>query len=188
MAFWQSVLLTVIGVLVTALVGTVVADFVTRAAQKRSADRVLREDLAFKMADTAYGLYFPAVHIIRWHNHAQPSVGEIEEARRAFDAVYVKHRVEMGALWTRLKATFGKDAAPSRSWHQLIDRLTVLAFHALRVPDSQLDELIDRVQGPAHAGLAPADLRDPFVIGASIDVALDAALDKVTGAPLTSRP
>lgn len=88
----------------------------------------------------AYDLYFRCSHLERGQRHGDLIDDALKEARASLDDVYVAQRVAMGALWSRIKLYFGSASEPSKTWHRVIDLLTVQYFHVGGFSTNRLTE------------------------------------------------
>jgi hypothetical protein len=159
--FTQQVLLNIAGPLVAAIVGTLVIGLfvgrVTRKAQERREDQLLRESkrredellrdavgreeralrrsLVEEMTSTASALYIQTQLYWRVSTDRDPTrkAGDLPELRKALDAQYVKSFTAGLELESRLDSYFVSDQV-WRRWHRTMDFLTVRYFQVL-VPD-----------------------------------------------------
>ena len=124
------------------------------------------------MALVAYDLYFRCSHLERGQRHGDLAGEELKKARARLDDVYVAQRVAMGAIWSRLDLHFGSANEPSRTWHRVIDLLTVQYFHVAGFGADRLGELTARVAGADHTELAVEELGNIATAQAAFEGAL----------------
>jgi hypothetical protein len=157
-SFEEQILLNIAAPLTTVLVGGVLiaglAGIITRHAQKRRADRQLREQLVAEVTTAAATLYMATQHFRRARDLHLVTNDQLALAKTDLDRQYLDSRVTGTVLESRLEAYY-VSRRPRNLCHQVMDLLTVRYFQ-LVLPNKTPYE---QNEGDKHTGLSVAELQ-----------------------------
>ena len=162
--FWQEPVLSLVGPVLTAIVGTasigIWAARVTRQWQERKEDALVRQSLIRELLESAGAFYVALRHYSRVEAASGTSDADRASERHRLDEAYLHIRKIADATEYRLRAIFVEESI-AQSWHALIDLLTVPYFKIIYAADSQF--MLESA-GPEHSTLTIEELEDDNVI------------------------
>jgi hypothetical protein len=124
--FWQELVLSLVGPLLTAIIGTVLlglwATWVTQRWQARKEDAELRESLTRELLEASSALYLALRHYEHLVDYPE-SWRDMPAERKNLDDIYVRTRTAGDAIEHRLTARFASEDL-ARKWHSMMDLLT----------------------------------------------------------------
>jgi len=178
-AFFEKVLVALVGPLTAAIVGTLIIGlfvaWTTRRAQDRRVRHELRRQLISEMTEAASALLFVTEH------YRKIKEGALGDEVRPADFVSILHeqyretRTAGTVLEVRLRAYFDSDIARYH-WHAAIDLLEMRYYHVL-------DRLTERKRtlnaGALHTGLTAVQLEDLKAIDETYTLRLNDAIQAV---------
>ncbi len=158
--FWQQLILSLLGPLSTAVIGTFLlglwAAWVTQRWQARKEDAALRESLIRELLEASSALSLALRHYEHLVDYPE-SWRDMPRERKALDDVYVRTRTAGDAIQYRLMAHFASED-PARKWHSMMDLLTARYFQLVGSPP---DSYLKVLEGSRHTTLSSAELASP---------------------------
>jgi hypothetical protein len=158
--FWEELVLSLVGPLLTATAGTMVlglwAARVTQRWQARREDAALRESLIREVLEVSSALYLSLRHFEQVTDHPEPW-RDVPTERRRVDDVYLRTRTAGDAIEYRLVAHFDSEEL-ARKWHSVMDLLTT---RYLQLVGAQPESYLRVMVGPAHTTLSADELATP---------------------------
>ncbi len=184
---WQKVLVAAVGPAVAAVLALLVANRVTSRAQARREAGDLRESLAAEMDAIAGELYFTLQSFWR-------AASEVPLPQRATDPTLAADRERLEAAYLRARTTgqvlerrlgiYFRDDAPRRTWHRVMDLLSVRYFLLLLPEPDRRETIRERNAGPDHSGLTAEELEDPTRLLDAIRSAIPEAVAALWAHPI----
>jgi len=158
--FWQDLLLSFVGPLLVAIIGTVLlglwATRVTQGWQARKEDAELRESLIRELLEASSSLYLALRHYEYLVDYPE-SWRDMPAERKNLDDTYVRARTAGDAIEYRLLARFASEDLP-RKWHSMMDLLSARYVQLAGAPP---DSYLPKFEGPEHTTLSSAELASP---------------------------
>jgi hypothetical protein len=158
--FWQELILSLVGPLSVAVIGTFLfglwAAWITKRWQERKEDAALRESLIRELLEVSSALYLALRHYEHLVDYPE-SWRDMPHEREALDGVYVRTRTAGDAIEYRLMAYFASEDL-ARKWHSMMDLLTTRYFQLVGSPPGSY---LKALEGPRHTTLSSAELAAP---------------------------
>ena len=171
---WQTaangLFASLLGALVTVVLGTFCAGVVVRRIEARRERFSLRTGLITEMTEAASSLYFQTLRYWRAAEHsadgAAYDTGGLGSIREELERQYVSSRTRGQVIENRLGVYFC-DSAPKELWHTVMDCLVVLYLQRIgleknaleRVYEDNEPEQLNGCLGRQHTGLSRDQLR-----------------------------
>lgn len=160
MSFWQEFALQLVSPVVgTALIGAVAA-IIARRYQDRRLDRQFRMDLVSRVSEIVYSIHTDLSFYERWMRHSKPQPYDHSVRRAETDREFIAQRIKLGSLQTEIDAYFGQASRPGILLHRLTDLAMLRYAIILKLPESQVHEMVDHLGQPGHSGFTLKQLRD----------------------------
>ena len=184
----DQLLVAVAGPLLTAVLGLLVANFVTKRAQQRREVQEARQELAHEVADCATSLY---LELQAFWRSAEPvplkqrgTSEALADKRKQLAERYTQERLRGRLVEQRILVCFA-DERPRQRWHATMELLSTRYLLLLEGDGEKRKAIRRRKAGNQHTGLSADELNDPRTLLRAIRRSLADTLADVWTAKLT---
>lgn len=131
---------------------------VTKSYQRRLLDRQVRMAFVARAGEVFSAIHYDLSFYERWVRHGPCDPADETDRRAQVDQNFVEQRKKLSALQIEVDAYFGPDTQPGVFLHRLTDLAMLRYAIILKLPSSQLTEIVDHVGRPGHSGYSDQEL------------------------------
>ncbi len=131
---------------------------VTKSYQNRLLDRQIRMAFVARTGGVCSAIHCDLSFYERWVRHGPRDPADETDRCAQVDQNFIEQRKKLSALQIEIDAYFGPDTKPGVFLHRLTDLATLRYAIILKLPSSQLTEIVDHVGRPGHSGYSVQEL------------------------------